>query len=84
MARRHSGTRCSRFAFIRAAGTVHTWSVVSISAHRAPRTSPHRCGSQHEELERQLDRLRRVRGPDGRDRRRHVPVRQRSHVPDDL
>ena len=42
-ARRHSGTRCARCAFMRAAGMVHTRSDVSISAHSAPRTSPHRA-----------------------------------------
>ena len=42
-ARRHSGTRCSRFAFIRAAGMVHTWAVVSISAHRAQVSLAGRC-----------------------------------------
>ena len=35
-----SGTRCSRRAFIRAAGTVHNWSFQSISAHVADLTSP--------------------------------------------
>ena len=43
MARPHNGTRCSRFAFIRVAGTVQTWSVVLISSHVANRTSPDRA-----------------------------------------
>ena len=41
-ARPHSGTRCSRFAFIRAAEIVRTRPAVSISAHVASRTSPDR------------------------------------------
>ena len=41
-ARRLSGTRCSRFAFIRVAGTVHTAPAVSISSHVSSRTSPDR------------------------------------------
>ncbi len=41
--RRDSGTRCSRFALVRMPGTVHTWSAVSISSYRAPRTSPDRA-----------------------------------------
>ena len=39
-ARALSGTRCSRFALVRVAGTVPTWAAVSISARSAPRTSP--------------------------------------------
>ena len=39
-ARRHSGTRCSRFTFIRVAEIVHTRPAVSISSHVASRTSP--------------------------------------------
>ena len=39
-ARRHSGTRCSRIAFVRGAGMVHTPSFRSISVQTAPRTSP--------------------------------------------
>ena len=42
-ARPHSRTRCSRFAFMRGAGMVHTRSSMSISSHRAPRTSPERA-----------------------------------------
>ena len=42
-ARSHSGTRCSRLDFMRTAGTVHTLAGRSISAHRAPRTSPERA-----------------------------------------
>ena len=42
-ARPHSGTRCWRFAFARCAGTVHTPSFRSISAHSTHRTSPHRA-----------------------------------------
>ena len=42
-ARPHSGTRWSRFIFIRVAGMVHTWSAVSISSHAASRTSPDRA-----------------------------------------
>ncbi len=38
-----SGTRCSRAAFIRSAGTVQTLASTSISDHRAPRTSPPRA-----------------------------------------
>ena len=41
MARGHSGTRCSFFAFMRVAGTVHAPPVRSISDHTAHRTSPH-------------------------------------------
>ena len=37
---RTAGTRCSRFAFIRRADTVHTRSATSISFHVASRTSP--------------------------------------------
>ena len=43
IARRHSGIRCSRLDFIRLAGTVHNRAGRSISAHRAPRTSPDRA-----------------------------------------
>ena len=42
-ARRHSGTRCPRFSFIRAADIVHTRPVVSISVHVASRTSADRA-----------------------------------------
>ena len=42
-ARRHSGTQCSRFAFIRMAETVHTRSVVLISVHVASLTSADRA-----------------------------------------
>ena len=38
--RPHSGTRCSRLAFIRVAGTVHTRFVRSIPAHSASRSLP--------------------------------------------
>ena len=38
-----SGTRCSRPAFIRAAGTTQTLSRRSTSSHRAPITSPVRA-----------------------------------------
>ena len=41
-ARRLSGTRCSRFPFVRRAGMVHTPSSRSISVHAALRTSPER------------------------------------------
>ena len=41
IARPHSGTRCSRLAFMRAGGTVHTASVRLISTHSAHRTSLH-------------------------------------------
>ena len=42
MARRHSGIRCSRFAFVREAGMVQTPWFRSISVHAAPRASPER------------------------------------------
>ena len=42
-ARPQSGTRCSRFAFIRAAEIVHTAPTVSISSHVANRTAPDRA-----------------------------------------
>ena len=42
-ARPQSGTRCSRFAFIRAAEIVHTARAASISSHVASRTSPDRA-----------------------------------------
>ena len=42
-ARPQSGTRCSRFAFIRAAEIVHTAPAASISSHVASRTSPDRA-----------------------------------------
>ena len=42
-ARRQSGTRCSRFAFIRRAGTVHTRPATSISSHVASLTSAERA-----------------------------------------
>ena len=42
-ARPHSGTRCSRFAFIRAAEIVQTRPAMSISSHVASRTSPDRA-----------------------------------------
>ena len=42
-ARRHSGTRCSRFAFMRMAEIVHTEPVTSISSHVASHTSPDRA-----------------------------------------
>ena len=41
--RPHSGTRCSRFAFIRAGEIVHTASAASISSHVASGTSPDRA-----------------------------------------
>ena len=41
-ARADSGTRCSRPPFIRAAGIVQSFALRSISAHRAPNTSPDR------------------------------------------
>ncbi len=41
-ARRHSGTRCSRLAFMRDAGIAHTPAAASTSRHSAPRTSPER------------------------------------------
>ena len=59
---------------------VHTRSDVSISAHSAPRTSPHLRRRQHEQLERQLDDRSRARSPDGLNRGRHVAMRQRPHV----
>lgn len=37
------GTRCSRLAFIRVAGTVHNRLVTLISFQRAPSTSPTRA-----------------------------------------
>ena len=40
---RTSGTRCSRFIFMRMAGMVHTRPAVSTSVHSASRTSPHRA-----------------------------------------
>ena len=43
MARGESGTRCSRPAFIRSAGTVHVAASMSISVHVANRTSPARA-----------------------------------------
>ena len=42
-ARPHSGTRCSRFAFIRRAEIVHTRPATSISSHVASRTSADRA-----------------------------------------
>ena len=42
-ARSLSGTRCSRAAFIRAAGTVQTLAIVSISGQKAPSVSPERA-----------------------------------------
>ena len=42
-ARPHSGTRCSRFAFIRMAEMVHARSVVLISVHVASLTSADRA-----------------------------------------
>ena len=41
--RPHSGTRCSRFAFIRVAAIVHTGPAVSTSSHVASRTSADRA-----------------------------------------
>ena len=41
-ARADNGTRCSRPAFVRKAGTVQVAASGSISSHRAPRTSPER------------------------------------------
>ena len=38
-----SGTRCSLWALVRAAGMVHSASSKSTSAHLAPRTSPVRA-----------------------------------------
>ena len=83
-ARRVRGTRCSRFALVRVAGTVHTCSSVSISTHSAPRhLARSRCG-QHEKLERQLDDGSRARRPHRLDGRRHVAMRERRHVPDEI
>ena len=42
-ARFESGTRCSRFAFMRSAGTVHVAPARSISSQVALRTSPERA-----------------------------------------
>ena len=83
-ARRVRGTRCSRFALVRVAGTVHTWSSVSISAHSAPRTSPDLAAVNTRKLERQLDDGSRPRRPHRLDHRRHVAMRQRRHVPDEI
>ena len=41
-------------------------------------------GSEHEELERQLDDGSRLRSPHRLDRRRHVAMGQRRHVPDEI
>ena len=55
-ARPQSGTRCSRFAFIRMAETVHTRSAALISARPCGEPDFGRLrGREHEELERQLD-----------------------------
>ena len=78
-ARRDSGTWCSRFAFMRAAGIVHTWAFWSTSVHCASRTSPERrC--QHQELEGELRGRCRSRGLHGLQRCGHLAVRQRAHV----
>ena len=84
-ARPQSGTRCSRFAFIRAAKIVHTAPAVSISSHLASWTSPEPRRREHQELERQLDgRLRRIRVPHRPDGCGHVLVRQRQPVRHDV
>ena len=58
IARALSGTRCSRVAFIRAAGIVHAASPKSISSHRAPRASPGLTAVSTRNLERRLDTAR--------------------------
>ena len=63
MARRHSGIRCSRFAFVREAGMVQTPWFRSISVHAAPRALAGACRCQHQELEGQLHDRARVRCP---------------------
>ena len=55
---------------------------VDLRPHRAAHFARPRGGEDHE-LERQLDGLGRLGSSHGRDRRRHVPVRHRRHVPHD-
>ena len=50
-----------------------------ISVHPRPTDLPPSSGREHQEREHQPDRLSRVRRPDGRDRHRNVPVRQRPY-----
>ncbi len=57
---------------------------VGLCVHLGPSRPAPPCRRQHEKLERELDGLGRVRRPQRRDRRRHVPTRQRPHVPHDL
>ena len=82
-ARRLSGTRCSRFIFIRAAGMVYTWASMSISPTAPPeprRTSPDRAAVKTRNSNASFvpvhardDRTRSI-GP------RDLAVRQRPHV----
>ena len=82
-ARPESGTRCSRFAFMRAAGMAQTPASRSISSHVARRTSPDRRRRQHQELERPLGGNGGRGGSHGREGVRHRAVGQRPHVLDD-
>ena len=80
-ARAHSGTRCSRLAFILVAGIVHTNALKSISSHLAPRASPGLAGGQHHELEAQLRTDPRRRGVHRFNGAGNFPMPKRRHVP---
>ena len=80
----HSGTRWSRFIFIRAADRVpHTAGRVDL-VPRGPAHLARACGREHQQLERQLvDRLL-ARRPHRRHCGGGLTVRQRPHVRDDV
>ena len=83
-ARHESGTRCSRFAFMRSAGTVHASVSRSISSPPCQAYLPRARRSEHQELERQLGHGGRSRHPDRSHRLGDPCMRQRTHVSDHI
>ena len=83
-ARPHSGTRCSRFAFIRVAGTVHNpcGRVHLVPGRQTYLRRPRR--REHQQLERQFDGRRRRGCPHRLNGRGHIPVGQRPPVRHDV
>ena len=70
--------------FLDEASTVHTCSSVSISAHSAPRTSPDLAAVSTSNSNASLTTGAAPRRPHLLDRRRHVAMRQRPHVLDEI
>ena len=83
MARPFSGTRCSRFAFVRMPGTVPT---IRPDVDFDPRLQPYFPGPgrrQHQELEGPFGSGPRPRCSDGRNGASYIVVRKRRHMPND-